>query len=471
MMFHWKIESLDDIYRVATEPWTTAFYRPINALSASIDYSIWGVNPFGWYMTNLMLHILTAVSLFFLMLSLTRGSLFIAWLSAVIFTTHPILMNDVLVIPYRQDILPATFIILSLLFFLKFTYDVSAKKHNFFISLFFCVLALGSKETAIITPFIIFTYVVTFTNERFHKKKILEAISTCLPFFLITFLYFIWRLYLLHGMAGYGRYVKLSVFTRVQKYFSYLLDPIGLSNLKLQCLIILVFFVFLFFKQDIKKHFTDSIHRKLLFFLLVWILLPLGVYLLTLGVIDSRQVYIPAPAFSGLLAVVFVESLRAVINKTEKNQFALIKNLIAFSVTLGLIVYFLIYSPLIKNYREVENCGKVCKAVLHQLLEMVPNLPEDTTIYINNLPNNIYTNGGTPIYDSSCFESGNYKKFLDYYHPENHIKIIPHYAVWRIDTNHPLDVDSEIRFDIKENKDEKIVEMDIKITSDKITTY
>lgn len=469
MVFHWRIESLHDIVRIFTEPWTATWYRPVFALTSGLDYAIWGINPFGWNLSSVILHILVSVVFFFFMLFLIKGELSVAWLSAVIFTTHPILANDVLVVTYRQDVIAALFILLTLLFFLKYTSTVPMKRQYIFLSLFFCIVALGSKEIAIIAPCIIFSYTVIFLTENTLKEKIRRVIKICMPFFLVTVIYFAWRSYLLHGMGGYGKFLKVSMLTNTRNYFAYLFDPVEQLHFGLQHIVLLTSFGLLFYRQEIRKSFTDSIYGKLVVFLLIWMLLPLVIFLFTLGFVDSRQAYIPAIPFSGILAIVFVSNIKLTFQKIGEFRLPFIKSLITSVMTFGLIAYLFIYSPLIKNYREVENCGKICKTVLNKLIEIIPKLPADTTIYINNLPINVFPKGVTPISDGSCFEDGNYRKFLNYYYPGNRIKLVPQYTIWNIDTGYPLNVDADMKLEIKEDKDKNAIELDIKLLNNKIT--
>ncbi|MBI4707205.1 MAG: hypothetical protein HY761_04705 [Candidatus Omnitrophica bacterium] len=451
------------------EPWATGFYRPITALSVSIDYIIWGLNPFGYNLTNLIYHVLVSVLFFLIMFSLTKGNLFIAWLSAIVFTTHPILANDVQVIPYRQDILPAFFMLLSFFLFLVYTSAGPLKKWCLMLSLLSFASALGSKETAIITPLIIFTYVIVFSNGQPYKEKLFKAVKVCLPFLLIAVLYVAWRTYLLHGIAGYGKSLQVSVSENIRNYFAYLLDPVERLHINIRHILSLLVLISLLYWGEIKRSFTDSIYGRLITLLLIWMLAPLMIFLFTLGFIDNRQAYIPSIPFSGIISVVFVRNLQSAINKIRVTPLSSLKNFTASAITLGLIAYLFIYSPLIKNYREVENCGKICKTVLNKLMEIVPALPPETTVHIYNLPVNVYPKGTTPITDGSCFENGNYKKFLNYYYPDNRVKLVPHYTIWNIDTDYPLNVNSDIKFEIKDKKDEGIVELVIKLMNDRIT--
>src|SRR3990167_5471853 len=42
-------------------------YRPVVTLSYFIDYTLWELNPFGFHLTNTLLHALNSVLLFFLL--------------------------------------------------------------------------------------------------------------------------------------------------------------------------------------------------------------------------------------------------------------------------------------------------------------------------------------------------------------------------------------------------------------------
>src|SRR4030095_9619717 len=74
-----RVRSFRDVLRIFNEPLMNGttltnlslFYRPISTLSYSLDYSIWGLNPFGYHLTDLILHILVSLSVFLLLLRLT----------------------------------------------------------------------------------------------------------------------------------------------------------------------------------------------------------------------------------------------------------------------------------------------------------------------------------------------------------------------------------------------------------------
>ena len=93
-------------------------YRPVVTLSYFIDYTLWKLNPFGFHLTNTLLHTLNSVLLFFLLTRIfnCRTTSFIA---ALVFSCHPVLSEAVNAISYREDLLATTFFISSFILYIK----------------------------------------------------------------------------------------------------------------------------------------------------------------------------------------------------------------------------------------------------------------------------------------------------------------------------------------------------------------
>jgi hypothetical protein len=77
-------------------------YQPLSWASLGLDYLLWGMNPFGYHLTNVLLHSLNAVVFYFLCAkllalsardSLREGSAavcFAAGFAALFFSVHPL---------------------------------------------------------------------------------------------------------------------------------------------------------------------------------------------------------------------------------------------------------------------------------------------------------------------------------------------------------------------------------------------
>jgi Flp pilus assembly protein TadD len=145
-------------------------YQPLTWLTLSIDYLFWGLNPVGYHLTNLLLHCLNAVVLYFLAFRLFvladpalaghQHSLLplAAGFSALLFSVHPLRVESVTWATERRDVLSGLFFLLSILCYLKaVTNGESGSRHRrwIFISLGAYVLSLLSKASAMTLPVVL----------------------------------------------------------------------------------------------------------------------------------------------------------------------------------------------------------------------------------------------------------------------------------------------------------------------------
>lgn len=144
-------------------------YRPVVTLSYFIDYSIGHLNPHGYHLTNLLIHVLNALLAFFLILQITQDNK-IAGVSSLFFSVHPILTEAVNSIGFREDLLCAVFFVLALLFYVK-QYTSGYKKTCYGIALTAYTFSLFSKEMAVSLPLIIFVMDFLFPQPGLPLKK------------------------------------------------------------------------------------------------------------------------------------------------------------------------------------------------------------------------------------------------------------------------------------------------------------
>jgi len=129
-------------------------YRPLVTLSYFTDYAIWGLHSFGFHLTNLILHTLNTFVVYLLLFKITRN-FNLTVISCLFFSVHPILTETVNSVGFREDLLCATFFLLTVFFYVKL-YTSKYKNTCYIISLFAYFIALFSKEMAISLPLIIF---------------------------------------------------------------------------------------------------------------------------------------------------------------------------------------------------------------------------------------------------------------------------------------------------------------------------
>ena len=116
-----RVRSFEDVVRQFSQPMmagTTftqnwSYFRPLSTLSFSLDNALWGLKPWGYHLTDLLLHLFNTALLFILISRVTSGRVVLAALSASIFTLHPVLSQSVPVIARRQDLIATFFTFLS----------------------------------------------------------------------------------------------------------------------------------------------------------------------------------------------------------------------------------------------------------------------------------------------------------------------------------------------------------------------
>ena len=91
-----------------------ALTRPIVNFSYAMDRAIWGAQPLGFHVTNVLLHMLNVVLLFQLSRRFRKGD-FAAFAAAGLFAVHPMMTEAVGYISGRSEVLCATFFMLAMM--------------------------------------------------------------------------------------------------------------------------------------------------------------------------------------------------------------------------------------------------------------------------------------------------------------------------------------------------------------------
>lgn len=136
------------------------YYRPFQSLTNMFDYSLWGLNPFGFHLSNVILNIIAAILIYYFV-NLLFVNKELSFFTSLLFIVHPVNTSVVNYITSRADILLAIFTISSLILFIK-----ANNYKRYLLSLICFILALLSKETAIIFPIFLI-----FTKEMYIKIK------------------------------------------------------------------------------------------------------------------------------------------------------------------------------------------------------------------------------------------------------------------------------------------------------------
>ncbi len=93
-------------------------YRPLFNLLNAVDYHFWGVNPVGYHLTNIGLHILTCMLLFGLLQYLIPNRR-AAFLGTLLFLVHPASVEAVANISGRSSSISTIFFLVSLWLYIR----------------------------------------------------------------------------------------------------------------------------------------------------------------------------------------------------------------------------------------------------------------------------------------------------------------------------------------------------------------
>ncbi|HWX39873.1 MAG TPA: glycosyltransferase family 39 protein [Blastocatellia bacterium] len=130
-------------------------YRPLRDVSYAFDFAIFGDRPFGFHLTNILIHAANTVLVFLLIRRIT-DDLLVSCLSALLFAVHPIQTDSVAYISGRRDVLFTFFYLAS--FHAYLTYSKSRSWRYLVLFLGLWALSLGSKEMAASLPLVIFVW-------------------------------------------------------------------------------------------------------------------------------------------------------------------------------------------------------------------------------------------------------------------------------------------------------------------------
>ncbi|XOV67732.1 MAG: tetratricopeptide repeat protein [Fluviicola sp.] len=130
-------------------------YHPITLISYAIDYQIWGTDPVGYHLTNVLFHTFNSVLVFIVFRKL-NSHIFVAGTVALLFGIHPMHVESVSWISERKDVLYAFFLLLAWISYLRFRHSDTTRKWSWYILVLvlFC-LSILSKPVAFVFPLII----------------------------------------------------------------------------------------------------------------------------------------------------------------------------------------------------------------------------------------------------------------------------------------------------------------------------
>lgn len=130
-------------------------HRPIRSASYAFDYALSGLDPWGYHVSNIAYHVLSATVVFLIaqtLFSRTATALF----AAILFAVHPVQTEAVTYLSGRRDVLSGLFVLTGFYMFLRYRQTGRAGYLATVLPLY--LLAFFTKESGIILPLLCFSY-------------------------------------------------------------------------------------------------------------------------------------------------------------------------------------------------------------------------------------------------------------------------------------------------------------------------
>jgi hypothetical protein len=168
-------------------------YLPVRDISYWLDYRLWGFNPLGYHLTQILLHaIVTGLLVCFLVSHVlplvgngheangesNDGSppvMLFVWAAGILFAVHPIHVESVAWVSGRKDLLAAAFSLATLLFY---GHSIKrGKQTSYWLSVITTGLAILAKATAVVLPVLLVFASETLWRIDSNRRKNLTRIT------------------------------------------------------------------------------------------------------------------------------------------------------------------------------------------------------------------------------------------------------------------------------------------------------
>ncbi|PYJ43549.1 MAG: hypothetical protein DME86_02660, partial [Verrucomicrobia bacterium] len=127
-------------------------WHPLTIISHMFDCQLYGLQPAGHHFTNVLLHTLAVILLFFVLRQMT-GTLWQSAFVAALFAIHPLHVESVAWISERKDVLSAVFFMLTLSAYTRYVHTSSFT--SYLLVLLWFALGLMSKPMLVTVPFVL----------------------------------------------------------------------------------------------------------------------------------------------------------------------------------------------------------------------------------------------------------------------------------------------------------------------------
>ncbi|MBN2288098.1 MAG: hypothetical protein JXQ83_02120, partial [Candidatus Glassbacteria bacterium] len=213
-------------------------YQPLRHLALAVVYRLWGLDPFGYHLFNLLFYLLNIWVVFLLLRKLlvicggfeNSRLLFWSWAGTAWFAVHPVHVESVAWMLSNKELLAGLFYFLALLSYLK-SWERGFSTGQYLASWVFLALGMLSKPNVAALPLVIIAFEVLFRRRDFDWKLFALRVVPFLALVGTGAVYYIFYTSAFTGILhGSLRIHSLSFASVLSKYVKLLLLPVNLCN-------------------------------------------------------------------------------------------------------------------------------------------------------------------------------------------------------------------------------------------------
>ena len=219
------------------------YYRPLFVAWSMLNYTLFGLHPWGWHLGAIVLHVAAVAAVFWLACRLGL-EYWTAALATLVFALHPIHIESVTWVSAASDTMVTMFAALAFASFLNGR-DLKRKPEQmkrtawWFASLVLLACALLTKEMAVVFSALVGIYAWLHPKREVGSslRKVSAAVIEAAPYALLTLVYALLRRHALphatgqfdpnHGMIDVARTLPLVL----SLYLRQLIIPVGITGL------------------------------------------------------------------------------------------------------------------------------------------------------------------------------------------------------------------------------------------------
>jgi protein O-mannosyl-transferase len=184
-------------------------YHPLTVMSLALDYHFWQLDPKGYHITNVVLHVFNTLAVFVLLFLLT-GSTELSVITSLFFGIHPLHVESVAWVSERKDVLYVLFYLGACISYMLWLRKGRPKAIYYAGALGLFLLSLLSKGMAVTLPLVLILIDFYARRRVTLKRWLLEKT----PFFLLSLVFGVLAIVAQRAKGAIGDLARVPFYER-----------------------------------------------------------------------------------------------------------------------------------------------------------------------------------------------------------------------------------------------------------------